>query len=221
MLKGEKRISEVLKGKNLILILVAGILFTSLSSMPLANAQPYYDAYFTSIKVTHGTGDIALISGGTAKVYDGQLTYIPAVKSYTANTSLTIAVPSAPQGKECTIEATLKDENDNPLQNTDIDFYVCGTSKIGTAKTDSNGVASLKFTPPTTGTYKVNAMFSGTTNYAQSSSEDVYIILIDIDYTPYIVGGGIIALAIIGVAGYIVFRRRKKAMPTPKTVKEA
>ena len=134
---------------------------------------PYYDAYFTSIKMTSGTGDIELISGGTA------------------NTSLTIAVPSAPQGKECTIEATLKDENDNPLQNFDIDFYVCGTDCmdwIGTAKTDSNGVASLKYTFPRTVTYNVNAMFSGTTNYAQSSSENVDIILID--YTPYLLGGG-------------------------------
>jgi hypothetical protein len=44
--------------------------------MPSGNAQPYYDAYFTSIMVTHGNGDIELISGGTAKVYDGQLTWI-------------------------------------------------------------------------------------------------------------------------------------------------
>jgi len=64
--------SEVLKGKNLILIAAVGILLASLGSMPLANAQPYYDAYFTSINVTHGNGDIELISGGTAKVYDGQ-----------------------------------------------------------------------------------------------------------------------------------------------------
>ena len=31
-----------------------------------------------------------------------------------------------------------------------------------------------------------------------------------VDYTPYLVGGGLIAVAIIGVVGYIVFRRRKK-----------
>ena len=164
--------SQVLRIKTLILILIAGILFTSLSSMPLANAQP-------------------------------------------TPTSLSIAVTSPPQGKECTIEATLKDENDNPIQNFDIDFYVWGKDCkdwIGTAKTDSNGVASLKYTFPRTETYNVNAIFSGTTNYAQSSSENVDIIIID--YTPYLVGGGLIALAIIGVVGYIVFRRRKKATPT-------
>jgi hypothetical protein len=134
-------------------------------------------------------------------------------------TSLTIAVPSPPQGipfsSECTIEATLKDENDNPLQNMEIDFYVCGTGCkdwIGTAKTDSDGVASLKFTFPRAETYDVKAMFSGTTNYAQSSSEDVPVTIID--YTLYFVGGGLLTAAIAGIAGYIVFRRRKKTIPS-------
>jgi len=182
-----------LKIETLILILIAGILLTSSTSMPLANAQP-------------------------------------------TQTSLTFAVPSEPQWKECTIEATLKDENDNPLENFNIDFYVCGTSKIGTAKTNSTGVASLSFTPsedyyypttpPRTETLKVNAVFSGTTNYAQSSSEDAYIefvfrdIDIFLDYGSYIVGG-ILAVAIIGVIGYIVFRGRKKATTIPETTKEA
>jgi hypothetical protein len=168
--------SESLKIKTLILILITGILLTSSTSLPLANAQP-------------------------------------------TPTSLTIDIPSPPQGKECTIEATLKDENDNPLQNMDIGFYVCSRNWLGTAKTDSNGVASLTYPFPSAGTYNVTAIFSGTTSYAQSSSE--YVDIIIIDYTPYLVGGGLIALAIIGVVVYIVFRRRKKAITMPKTVKEA
>ena len=168
--------SESLKVKTLIVILIVGILLTSSNSMPFADAQP-------------------------------------------TQTSLTLTVPSPPMGKpfwsEFTIEATLKDENENPLQNFDIDFYVCGTDCMdwfGTAKTDSNGVASLTYTFSRAGTYNVTAMFSGTTNYVQSSSENVDIIIID--YTPYIVGGGLIAVAIIGVVGYIVFRKRKKATST-------
>jgi len=69
---------------------------------------------------------------------------MPLASAQPIHTSLTIAVPSPPTDKECTIEATLKDENGNPLQNIDIDFYFCGTDKIGTNKTDSDGVASLK-----------------------------------------------------------------------------
>jgi len=144
---------------------------------------------------------------------------MPLVNAQPTPTSLTIAVPSAPQGKECTIEATIKGENDNPLQNMDIGFYVCSRNWLGTAKTDSNGVASLTYTFPRAGTYNVTAMFSGTTSYVQSSSE--YVDIIIMDYTPYLVGGGLIALAIIGVVGYIVFRRRKKATPIPKVTKEA
>ena len=181
---------EALKIKTLILILIAGILLTSSNSVTLANAQPI-------------------------------------------STSLTIALPSAPQGKECTLQATLKDENGNPVQNMDIDFYLCGTEKIGTVKTDSNGVASLKYTLSglelersltfeaiKTGAYKFNAIFRGTTNYAQSSSENMYVGFIVIDYTPYIVVGIIAAAAIIGVVGYIVSRRRKTAIAIPKTAKE-
>lgn len=185
--------SESLKIKTLILILIAGILLTSLNSLPLVNAQPVH-------------------------------------------TSLTLAVLSPPTEKECTIAATLKDENGNPLPNMDIDFYFCGTDKIGTNKTDSAGVASLKLTdnPPysyyprldpfetkKTETWKINAVFSGTTNYAPSGSEYVYIAFVFIDYTPYMVGGGLIAVAIIGVVGYIVFRRKKKTITMPMTTKEA
>jgi hypothetical protein len=155
-----------------------------------------------------------LILMGIAGILLTSSTMMPLVNAQPTPTSLTIAVPSPPQGipfsSECTIEATLKDENDNPLPNMDIDFYVCGTGckdRIGTAKTDSNGVASLTFTFPRACTYDVMAMFRETTNYAPSSSENVDIIVMD--YTPYLVGGGLIAVAIIGVAGYIVFRRRK------------
>jgi len=35
-------------------------------------SQPYYDAWFTHIYVTHGNSRIDLINGGTAKVYAGQ-----------------------------------------------------------------------------------------------------------------------------------------------------
>lgn len=137
-------------------------------------------------------------------------------------TSLTIVVPSATEGKECIIKATLKDENDNPCMHTDIGFYIYEENawkKIGTAETDSNGVASLEYTPTSTGTFQFKAMFSGTANYAQSSSTSTDL-NVAMDYTLYYIGGGMIAVAIIGVVGYIVFRRRKKATPIPKTTEK-
>jgi hypothetical protein len=168
--------------KSLILILIAGFLLISLNSMPLVNAQS-----------------------------------IP--------TSLTIAVPSPPTEKECIVEATLKDENCNPIPNTDIDFYFCGTSKVGTNMTDLDGVASLKlsddlplfsypgldlFETRMTATWKISAVFKGTTNYAQSSSEDAYVAFVLIDYTQYLVGGALIALAIIGGCRIHSLSQKKK-----------
>jgi len=137
-------------------------------------------------------------------------------------TTLTIDVPSATEGKECQIKATLKDENGNPLQNIDVDFYIYEENtwkKTGTAKTDSNGVACVEYTPTNTGTFQFKAMFSGTTNCAQCSSTSASL-NVAIDYTLFYIGGGIIAVAIIGTVGYIVFRRRKKATPPPKTIEE-
>ena len=141
---------------------------------------------------------------------------MPLANAQPTPTSLTIAVPSPPLGEPfwcaCTIEANLKDENGNPLPNMDIGFYVCGTEKIGTAKTDSNGLASLTSTlragAMPESTWKISAYFSGTTSYAPSSSE--YVDIFIADHTPYLVGGGLVALAIIVVVGYIVVRRRKK-----------
>jgi hypothetical protein len=155
---------------------------------------------------------------------------MPLANAQPVHTSLTITVPSNPPWKECTIEAILKDENDNPLQNMDIDFFWIhsfgthirldtGTDCvhwISTAKTDSNGVASLTYTFEYAETWTISANFSGTTSYVQSSSE--YVDIIIINYIPYLVGGGIIA---IGVVVYTVFRRRKKAIAIPTTTKEA
>ena len=173
--------SEAFNVNTLFLMLIAGILLTNSTSMPLVNAQP-------------------------------------------TPTSLTITVSSSQLGtpfwSECTIEATLTDENGNPLQNMDIDFlYACEdhTHWLGSAETDSNGVASLthSFEYVIDFPWKIMVTFSGTTSYAPSSS--AYVAIIVIDYTPYLVGGGLVAVAIIGIVGYLVFRRRKTAITMSMT----
>jgi hypothetical protein len=184
--RGIKYMSDSLNIKTLIVILVAGIFLASSTSMPVVNAQP-------------------------------------------TPTSLTITVSSSQLGtpfwSECTIKATLKDELGNPLPNMGIHFvYLCddhthpvgsNTNPLatGTAKTDSNGVASLthsflysEYYDP----WRIMANFSGTTSYAPSSSE--YVDIFVIDYTPHLVGIGALAVVIISVVGYIVFRRRERAI---------
>ncbi len=157
---------------------------------------------------------ILILMAGILLIWSNSL---PLVNAQPINTSLTITVPYNPPWKACTIEAALKDENDNPLQNFKIDFiYECDdhTHLLWTAKTDSNGVASLTWAW-SSGTYNVTATFSGTQNYASSRSE--YIEITIIDYTPYLIGGGLIVVTIIGIVGYIVLRRRKEKITTPKT----
>jgi len=53
----------------LILITVLAVSFFTVSCV---RSQPYYNAGFTHIYVTNGNSEIDLISGGTAKIYDGQ-----------------------------------------------------------------------------------------------------------------------------------------------------
>ena len=134
------------------------------------------------------------------------------------DSTLTIDVPSATQGKECTLKATLKDEEGNPVQNVDVDFCIYEDNdwkKIGSVKTDSNGVASLSYSPSTLGTFQVKAMFGGTTNCAESSSTSTSL-NVATDYTLYYVAAGITAIVIVSIVGYMVFRRRKKMVAPPK-----
>ncbi|MEM3705972.1 MAG: Ig-like domain repeat protein [Candidatus Bathyarchaeia archaeon] len=127
-------------------------------------------------------------------------------------TTLTLEVPSATQGKAVTIKATLKDENNNPVQGANIQFQIYdGTtwSDIGSSTTDANGVASISYTPSNIGTFQVRALFSGTTNYSQSTSLTGSL-NVGMDYTPYYILIIAIVIVICGAVGYVVYRKRRK-----------
>lgn len=154
-------------------------------------------------------------------VYAGDINYngVNATATLTISkftTALAIDVPSATQGKECTIKATLKDENGNPMENMNVEFDIYEANmwtKIGVPQTDSNGISSLVYTPSSIGSFQVKAVFTGATNYASSESTSTSLNVV-MDYTPYYVGGGIIAVIVLGAVGYLVFRRmRRKTTP--------
>jgi hypothetical protein len=172
------------------------------------------------------------------------LNLMPVVNAQPTSTSIEFYISSTWKGRELELMAFLDDENDNPLQNMDIDFVfthilengtVCGPHLLDTATTKPNGVARLTYTF-STGTYNITAVFNGTTDYAPSSSEALFLILIEVnsmlwgttplipsstgdryvlyvfsmDYTPYIVGGIVLTVVIISVVGYIIYRRRER-----------
>jgi len=62
-----------MKKKALTMVILITLLVLFSLSMHSVRSQPYYDAWFTHVYVTDGSGEIDLINGGTAKVYDGQL----------------------------------------------------------------------------------------------------------------------------------------------------
>ena len=68
-----KRVGRLMKMKGYSVLLTFAIAFLLSGMVIIVKAQPYYDAYFTSILVTDGNGSSDLLYGGTAKVYDGQL----------------------------------------------------------------------------------------------------------------------------------------------------
>lgn len=131
-------------------------------------------------------------------------------------TTLTIDIPSATQGKSCTMKATLKDENGSPIPNANVEFQLLasgGTWTImGSDITDSGGIASMDYMPSSIGTFQVRAVFNAVTNYAESNSTSTGLI-VAMDYTLVYLGAGIIAIAAMGVVGYVVFRRRRKTAP--------
>ncbi len=133
-------------------------------------------------------------------------------------TTLIVDVPSATQGKSVTLKATLKDENGNPIQGVSIRFQMYdGTSwtNMSVANTDSNGVASIDYIPSSTGSYQVRAVFAGATNHASSQSTSANL-NVGMDYTPYYIGGGIIAVIVLGLIGYLVFQRMRRKTAAQK-----
>lgn len=61
-----------MKNRVLTMAIFVTVFVLSSFSIDSVRSQPYYDAWFTHIYVTHGNSQIDLINGGTAKVYAGQ-----------------------------------------------------------------------------------------------------------------------------------------------------
>jgi len=127
-------------------------------------------------------------------------------------TTLIINAPSTTtQGKTVSIVATLKDENENPIFNATVEFFLLENETwetMGSIETDSSGVASLLYMAPATGTLQIKAMYAETQTY-NSSSSNIVTLNVGIDYTPYILVGGIASAATI-VAVILAVKLRTK-----------
>lgn len=91
-------------------------------------------------------------------------------------TTLTLDVAdTARVGDTVTLAATLKDENENPLRGLLIEYYIYSGeawSNIGTAVTNSSGVATRDFTPSEAGSFLIRAEFGGDAKHAETTSQE-------------------------------------------------
>ncbi|MDR0911143.1 MAG: hypothetical protein LBM96_00905, partial [Methanobrevibacter sp.] len=93
-------------------------------------------------------------------------------EEYTKSNS-TIIINSNNNGskynEDIIFNATVLDENDNPLDNVVVEFYI-NNNLIGYNTTNTNGIAILNFNVNFTGKYQLNIVFNGDENYNGNSS---------------------------------------------------
>jgi len=127
-------------------------------------------------------------------------------------TTLIINAPStAIQRNTVSVVATLRDENENPVFNATVEFFLLKNEMwetMGSTETDSSGVAAFLYVPPATGTLQIKAVYSETQTY-NSSSSNVATLSVGIDYTLYILRG-VLATAVTIVAVILAVKLRRR-----------
>lgn len=116
-------------------------------------------------------------------------------------------------GDTVTIKATLKDEKNNLLEDMDVEFQINEKNAwktIGSAKTDSSGIASIQYKTSTAGTLQVKAIFAGVTNYENSSAIAELVV-----NTSIALQLGIVVLVVaVVIVGLLIFAS-KRGMKIP------
>jgi len=123
-----------------------------------------YTAYFpgdNNYNPSNSTANGVLNGTGNINITIGSLTII------------TDNITGARYNDTVQFNATVKDLGNNSVSGINIIFYING-SYVGSGVTDSNGIASINYTIPSTGNYTLVAGFSGNANYSALNSSVVY-----------------------------------------------
>jgi len=191
---------------QMISFLVEGAPIGSVNTDSSGNAVKEYTA-----NVDAGTYVISASFGGDADYENSTKTTDLTVEPF--ETTLTLEVPSVMLGEPVLIKATLKDEKGIPLQNVDVEFQISEENvwkRIDSAETDSNGIASIEYKPTAAGTFKIRAIFAGTTNYEESSAIADLVVGESIALK---LGIAVVAVAVVLIAILILAKRRGMKIP--------
>jgi len=131
------------------------------------------------------------------------------------STSLALHVPpTVPVGKSTVVNAILTDEFGSPVKDELIDFYInVGgvSSKVGSAYTNSQGIAFINYVFDKAGVFQLKATYSGASKVKYSGSDATATITVnpleEAITTRDIV---LIALAVIGIAAVLLAKRRSR-----------
>ena len=132
-----------------------------------------------------------------------------------ASSMITLTIPESLEVSQTgTISIELTDEDGAPIKDKYVDFYVKGTV-IGSAKTDSSGMAEISYTPTVEGSYEIKASYSGGAEYTECSSSIETMSVSSGEpepepeptpnYTPYYLG----VIAILVIAVIALYLRQK------------
>ena len=137
---------------------------------------------FSGVKGTVKTTSTVLVSGEAKTVFTasnaGAASVSATVDNQTVTAQLTvdkstsnisISDMNGTNKNSTNLNATLTDEKGNPIAGQKVTFSVNGTD-IGSATTNSKGIASLDYTPASSGKFTVTASFSGSDDYLSSTS---------------------------------------------------
>jgi len=151
------------------------------------------------ITVSYGENESYLSSIGSTNLKIDKLeTNITATFSYSAEKTLTL-------------NASASDENGNPVQATTLEFQIynkTGWIDFANSTTNAKGFASVSYPIATSGFLQLRTKLDEGTNYFESTSSTISILVINLDYI--MVFAIVAAMIVVMVTGYKYFRKRKR-----------
>lgn len=187
------------------------------ASQPLINKTDINGKALISLTIKK-KGNYSLII-----VYEGNKNFLGAryEKSIIVNpiqTKLTLKLPWLPlKGSQITISAFLKDEENKPIPNAVIKFFIKDdgkTKELGSSITDAKGVASINYELYKDGKVEVFAIYEGSQKYSESEA------ITSLNIINIVLLLGILSAATLSIIGTFLFLKFKRGIDIISEIKK-